>query len=213
MSETFTAADVAAALRRAGQALQDEHARLNDLDQAMGDGDIGITLEKIGVAMVDYAAAVPAAEIDDIGKWLGRAGMAANKVGSSSYGTLLATALMRAGKPAAGKRELSAADLAQMFAAAYQGVVERGKASLGQKTVLDAMHPAQEAFTQAVGAGRPVAEAGRAALQAAEAGRDAVTPLRSQVGRASWVGERTQGLVDPGCEAFVVILRALAGGG
>ncbi|MGL4650270.1 MAG: dihydroxyacetone kinase subunit L [Caldilineaceae bacterium] len=197
---------VRAALTRAAAALERESGRLNDLDQAMGDGDIGITLEKIGVALQEYAATTP---VDDVGKWLGKAGMAANKAGSSSFGTLLATSLMRAGKSLSGKSEVAIDDLAPMLLAAAEGMQERGKASLGDKTVLDAIFPAAEAFAAAMQSSADLADAGRAALAAAEAGRDAVTPLRSRIGRASWVGERTEGLVDPGCEAFVVILRAL----
>ena len=202
----YSSAQVAQALNRAAEQLAAEAGRLNDLDQAMGDGDIGITLEKIGIALAEYAQTQP---VDDIGKWLGKAGMAANKAGSSSFGTLLATALMRMGKPVTGKTELRDDDLAAMFTAAAQGMQERGKANLGDKTVLDAIFPAADAFAAALDRGETVAHAGAAALAAAEAGRDAVTPLRSKVGRASWVGERSEGKIDPGCEAFVVILGAL----
>ncbi len=202
----YSSAQVAQALNRAAEQLAAEAGRLNDLDQAMGDGDIGITLEKIGIALAEYAQTQP---VDDIGKWLGKAGMAANKAGSSSFGTLLATALMRMGKPVTGKTELRDDDLAAMFTAAAQGMQERGKANLGDKTVLDAIFPAADAFAAALDRGETVAHAGAAALAAAEAGRDAVTPLRSKIGRASWVGERSEGKIDPGCEAFVVILGAL----
>ncbi len=203
---SYSSAQVAQALKRAADQLAAEAGRLNDLDQAMGDGDIGITLEKIGIALAEYAQTQP---VDDIGKWLGKAGMAANKAGSSSFGTLLATALMRMGKPVTGKTELRDDDLAAMFTAAAQGMQERGKANLGDKTVLDAIFPAADAFAAALDRGETVAHAGAAALAAAEAGRDAVTPLRSKIGRASWVGERSEGKIDPGCEAFVVILGAL----
>ncbi len=203
---SYSGTAVAAALSRAAAALARESGRLNDLDQAMGDGDIGITLEKIGVALQEYAASTP---VGDVGKWLGKAGMEANKAGSSSFGTLLATALMRAGKSAAGKSEVTADDLVLMFRAAAEGMQERGKANLGDKTVLDAIFPAVDAFTAALQQAPDLAAAGRAALSAAEAGRDAVTPLRSRIGRASWLGERSEGLLDPGCEAFVVVLRAL----
>lgn len=135
--------------------------------------------------------------------------MAANKAGSSSFGTLLATAFMRGGKAVAGKSALTDADLVAMFAAADAGVQERGKAQPGDKTVIDAMHPAAVAFAAAVDAGQSLRAAGEAALTAAETGRDSVTPLRSKIGRASWVGERTEGKVDPGCEAFIVMLRTV----
>lgn len=207
MTETVNAAAVVAAVQRVGAELVAQEAYLTSLDQQMGDGDLGITLSKIGHALQEFAAATPVE--GDIGKWLGKAGMAANRAGSSSFGTLLATALMRAGKVAAGKTELSGEDLAAMFAAADAGVQERGKAQPGDKTVIDALHPAAEAFAAAIASGQSLLEAGRAALAAAEAGRDSVTPLRSKVGRASWVGERTEGKVDAGCEAFVVMLRCL----
>ena len=196
-------------LRRGAQVVINHEEQLTSLDQAMGDGDLGITLSKIGQALLAFADGTPVE--GDLGKWLGKAGMAANKAGSSSFGTLLATALMRAGKAVPGKGELSPQDLAARFAAADAGVQERGKAQPGDKTVIDALHPAAEAFGQAVAAGEPLAAAGRTALVAAKAGRDAVTPLRSKIGRAGWVGERTAGQVDPGCEAFVILLSALVG--
>jgi hypothetical protein len=80
---------------------------------------------------------------------------------------------------------------------------------LGDKTIVDALHPASEAFAEAVAAGASLQETGLQALQAAKEGRDRVTPLRSQVGRASWVGERTEGKIDPGCETLVIILTAV----
>jgi dihydroxyacetone kinase len=200
---------VVGAVRRAGWAVVNHEEQLTALDQAMGDGDLGITLSKIGQALVEYADSTP---VDgDLGKWLGKAGMAANKAGSSSFGTLLATALMRGGKAVTGTNEWSAQDMATFFRAADAGVQERGRAQPGDKTVIDAMHPAAEAFAQAVAEGKSPQEAGQVALAAAKAGRDSVTPLRSKIGRAGWVGERTEGQVDPGCEAFVIILEALVG--
>ena len=137
------------------------------------------------------------------------AGMATNRAAPSTLGTLTATALMRAGKVAKGKTEIGPDDLVQMFNAAVEGVQQRGKANLGDKTIVDAMHPSAEAFEAAVIEGQSLSEAGKKTLQAAEEGRDRVTPLRSKIGRASWVGERTEGKIDPGCEAFVVVLRTL----
>jgi len=207
MAETIDSAQVTAATSRVGVTLVASEAALTDLDQQMGDGDLGITLSKIGLALQEFAAGTPVE--GDIGKWLGKAGMAANRAGSSSFGTLLATALMRAGRAVTGKDVLTGDDLSAMFAAADTGVQERGKAQPGDKTVIDALHPAALAFAAAIEAGQPLAVAGAAALDAAKAGRDSVTPLRSKIGRAGWVGERTEGKVDPGCEAFVIMLASL----
>ncbi|MFZ4847954.1 MAG: dihydroxyacetone kinase subunit L [Caldilinea sp.] len=209
MNARLDEAAVAAAVARIGAELVAQEAALTALDQQMGDGDLGITLSKIGLALQEFVASTPVE--GDLGKWLGKAGMAANRAGSSSFGTLLATALLRGGKAVAGKATLAGEDLAAFLAAADAGVQERGKAQLGDKTVIDALHPAAAAFGAAVADGKSVAEAGQAALAAAQAGRDSVTPLRSKIGRASWVGERTEGKVDPGCEALVVMLRALLG--
>lgn len=208
MTAPYTGQAVTDAMQRVCAALKTQVDTLTSLDQAVGDGDMGYTLGKIADALALYATATPTA---DLGKFLAGAGMLANKVGPSTMGTLLATALMRAGKTVMGQAELSPTDLARMFQAAEQGIQERGKAQLGDKTILDALHPAVEAFGAALAAGQPVAAAGALALAAATAGRDAVTPQRSKIGRASWVGERTEGQVDPGCAALVVILAALVG--
>ena len=208
MSDKISGQAVADAMGRVCAALKTQADYLTSLDQAVGDGDMGYTLGKIADALAQYATTTPTA---DLGKFLASAGMLANKVGPSTMGTLLATALMRAGKAVMGKPELAPTDLAAMFQAAEQGIQERGKAQLGDKTLLDALHPAVEAFGTAIAAGETVAAAGATALAAAEAGRDAVTPLRSKMGRASWVGERTEGQIDPGCAALTVMLGALVG--
>ena len=206
MADTIQGQAVADALLRASNALNENSAYLTELDQALGDGDTGITLGKIATALIDY---IESNSADDIGNYLAKAGMAANKAAPSTLGTLLATALMRAGKEVKGQSELSIQDLVTMFNAAGEGIQQRGKAQLGDKTIVDAIDPASLAFGEAVAEGVELKEAGQRALQAAREGRDRVTPLRSQIGRASWVGERTEGKVDPGCEAFVIVLSTI----
>ncbi len=206
MSEMIQGQDVIAAMQRACNALLAQQSYLTSLDQAMGDGDMGITLSKIATALLEYVETTP---VDDLGKFFLGAGMTANRTAPSTMGTLLATALMRAGKAVKGKSELDASDLARMFKAADAGIQERGKARPGDKTIVDALHPASEAFAAAVDASKSLAEAGAEALKAAQAGLESVTPLRSKIGRASWVGERTIGKVDPGCAAFVTMFTAV----
>jgi dihydroxyacetone kinase len=194
------------AFLRVAEALLAQQAYLLELDQAVGDGDLGITLGKIAEALREYVVSAP---VDDLGKFFGNAGMLTNRVGSSSMGTLLATALMRAGKEARGLAELQPEQLAAMLTAADLGIQERGKAQLDNKTLVDALHPAAEAFAAALAAGEPLAAAGLKMLRAAEAGRDRVTPLQCKVGRGSWLGERTIGQVDPGCAALVIMMQAV----
>jgi phosphoenolpyruvate---glycerone phosphotransferase subunit DhaL len=201
-------AQVRAAILRVARALEVHKERLTELDQAMGDGDLGITAGKMAAALTAYGAEEPRAA--DVGTYVAQAGMAVNRAASSSLGTLLATAAMRAGKEVRGQERLTAADLERMLAAADAGIQERGKAKPGDKTIIDVVHPAADAFAAAVADGADAATAAARMLDAARAGRHAVTPLRSRIGRASWVGERTEGLIDPGCEAGVIILEAIA---
>ncbi|MCP4168674.1 MAG: dihydroxyacetone kinase subunit L [Chloroflexi bacterium] len=206
MTESIQGQAVAEAIKRACAALSEQTEYLTSLDQAMGDGDMGITLSRIADALQSYAEDTPA---DDLGKFLLGAGMATNRAAPSTIGTLTATALMRMGKVAKGKDSLSAGDIGELFEAADTGIQQRGKAKLGDKTIVDAIHPASVAFAEAIAVGASLQQAGESALLAAAQGRDNVTPLRSKIGRASWVGERTEGLVDPGCAAFVIMLSAI----
>jgi dihydroxyacetone kinase len=206
MAEMIDGQAIAAAIQQVSNELNAQSDYLTSLDQQMGDGDTGITLSKVADALLIYVEANP---VDDIGMFLMNAGMATNKAAPSTLGTLTATALMRAGKVAKGKTEIGPDDVVEMFNAAVEGVQQRGKANLGDKTIVDAMHPAAEAFEEAIASGQSLAVAGEKALESAEKGRDSVTALRSKIGRASWVGERTEGNIDPGCEAFVVVLKTL----
>jgi phosphoenolpyruvate---glycerone phosphotransferase subunit DhaL len=205
--EMITNSDIVNALNRAATRLIVMRDKLNELDAAMGDGDSGLTAEKGATGLQIYLAANPPTA--ELGKWLAQAGMAYNKAAPSTMGALMATAFMRAGKEVMDKAQLEPTDLANMFLAASLGLQERGKAKPGDKTIVDAWHPAAEAFQQAMTNGSSLQEAGQLALEAARRGRDAAIPLRSTVGRANWVGERTEGKADPGTVLFVGVLEAV----
>ena len=206
MEREFTSADVAVAARRVAAALRADEAMLTELDQAVGDGDLGVTAVKLAEAL-ESAAGQPGA---DVGKYLAQTGMALNRAAPSTMGTLMATALMQAGKRVMGKERLAAADLPGLLDAALEGVRTRGKANLGDKTILDALEPASGALSATLKGGRSLSAAAEAMVAAAREGRDRVTPQRNRIGRAGWLGERTEGKVDPGCGFAVVVLAALA---
>ena len=208
METEFKAADVAAAARRVATALKADQTMFTELDQAVGDGDLGVTAVKLAEALESAAGQGGGA---DLGKFLAQTGMALNRAAPSTMGTLMATALMQAGKTVMGKESLAVADLPKLLRAATEGVQARGKASLGDKTLLDSLQPASEAFAAAISAGESLPIAAEAMVAAARDGRDRVTPLRNKIGRAGWLGERTEGKVDPGCGLAVVVLTALAG--
>lgn len=208
MSEMIQSQAILDAFQRACDSLLANADYLTSLDQAMGDGDLGITMTKVANALKEFLAKE---SVEDFGKFFMAAGMAANNAAPSTMGTLLATALMRAGKAIKGKTEIDSNDVVEMLKAANLGIQERGKAKPGDKTIIDAITPAQVALESAVAAGDSLKVAGQKALKAAEEGRDLMTPQRNRVGRASWLGERTEGLVDPGCAAFVAIMQGLVG--
>jgi phosphoenolpyruvate---glycerone phosphotransferase subunit DhaL len=208
MAGEIGTAAIAEAMRRVAKGLATHEGKLTELDQALGDGDLGITAVKIGETLETAAGQEGEA---DLGKRFGQLGMAINRVASSTMGTLMATALMRGGQAVAGKQALAEEDLPRMFAAAVAGMQARGKAQLGDKTIIDALHPASEALAAALASGKPLAEAAAAMAAAAREGADRVTPLRNKIGRASWQNERSEGKPDAGCAFAVVVLEALAG--
>ena len=209
MTEYIDSAQVAAAFDRVTARMLEIEDYLNRLDAAMGDGDAGITAAKGAAGVREYLAAN--APGDDLGKYIANAGSAFNKTAPSTLAALTATACMRAGKEAKGLTQLDAPTLAKMLQAADLGIQERGKTKPGDKTMVDAIHPAVEAFADAVAQGKNLAEAGQALLQAARQGRDSAIALRSKVGRASWVGERTENQPDPGTVLFVQLVEVVLG--
>ena len=125
-------------------------------------------------------------------------------------GPLYGTAFLRASKAAAGGGELDGAGVAAIIAGALEGIQARGKATTGEKTMVDAWSPACEAARAAVAAGGDASAVLEAAATAAEAGARATEPLRATKGRASYLGERSIGHLDPGAVSTSLILRAAA---
>jgi dihydroxyacetone kinase len=207
MEMEFNAAHIALAMRRVAAALKANQAMLTELDQSVGDGDLGVTAAKLAEAL-DAASSQTSG--GDIGQLLAQTGMALNRAAPSTMGTLTATALMQAGKAVSGKQSLAVADLPPLLRAATTGIQTRGKANLGDKTLLDVLQPASEAFAAALRSGQVLPAATEAMLAAARNGRDRVTPLRNRIGRAGWLGERSEGKADPGCGFAVIVLTALA---
>ncbi len=206
MNETLSPAQIRDAIAAMAVALIAHADELNALDAALGDGDLGITMRLGCQAVLDDLAGQADA---DVSVTCTRSGMAFNRTAASTMGALIATAGMRAGKEAKGAGAIDLALLARMVTACEAGIRERGKAQLGDKTLLDALIPAAEALQQAAAEGVGFTEAGRRALLAARQGCAATIPMRAKVGRANWVGDRTVGHVDAGATALVTAVAAL----
>ena len=206
MSETLSVQDLIDGISVMCSALIDHADQLNALDAAIGDGDMGVTMRVGGQAVIDELHGLANPDIPTV---LLRAGMTFNRTASSTIGALVATAGMRASKEARGATDIDLPLLARLVAVAAQGIQERGKAHVGDKTLLDALVPASDALNNAASGGLGMAAAAHAALIAAKQGLEATIPLQSQVGRAGWVGDRSVGHPDAGATALVIMLQAV----
>ncbi len=178
---------------------------LTELDRAIGDSDHGINMARGFSAVMEKVTP----EDTDIGAALKKAGMALlSKVGGAS-GPLYGTAYMEAGKVLAGQTELTPENLKAAFEAAIAGIQKRGKAQRGEKTMLDAIIPAVEAYSQVIAAGVDMNTAMEAACSAAREGVEYTKTIIATKGRASYLGERSLGHQDPGATSALMTLEAI----
>ncbi|NLT73878.1 MAG: dihydroxyacetone kinase subunit L [Chloroflexi bacterium] len=207
MADVLSREDVLAALRQLAADLTAGADRLRELDAAIGDGDLGIT---VTIGFGAMCEALDDLADQDIATILQRSGMAFNRKAASTFGVLFATMMMRAAREARGLETLGLADIARMAQAAAEGVMERGKAQLGDKTLLDALVPAAQALQASAESGEALAPALRQASLVAADGVTATIDLRSKSGRSSWFADRSVGTQDPGATAIQMMLESLA---
>ncbi|RQS33479.1 dihydroxyacetone kinase family protein [Burkholderia sp. Bp8990] len=202
------AARLQPALRAVAQALIDHEATLTELDTAAGDGDLGASMRRAAqaiLALPDAAHGSPAGTLAALGAALRRA------IAGSS-GPFYATALLRASRrlaAAADTAEPSARDWAAALRSAADAIAELGGARAGDRTMLDALLPAADAFDHALDHDRDPASAWAAAVDAAERGAQQTAGMTPRAGRASYLGERAIGTPDGGAVAVAYWLRAL----
>jgi dihydroxyacetone kinase-like protein len=188
-------------LKRIAAHMETVADELNALDGQLGDGDLGVTMTRGGRALLDILPTLPA----DVGMALMACAQAMTKVSGSSYGTLLATGLLAAAKATRGRTEVPWSETAALLRAALEAMMTRGKASLGDKTVLDAL----DAAASAAEGKSDATEILRDTTVAVEATLDRMRTMQAKIGRARIFGERSVGLDDPGMRAFKEVLRGL----
>ncbi len=178
---------------------------LTDLDAAIGDGDHGTNMDRgmraVVVALDETTPVTASALLNKVGMTL------VSTVGGAS-GPLFGTFFLRVGASFGDTAEISLAQLAAALRAGLEGIVARGKAEAGDKTMYDALAPAVDALDSAVSEGMDKADALKLALVAAENGRDATTPMLARKGRASYLGERSVGHPDPGATTVALLMAA-----
>ena len=193
---------LSAGLSRIAAHMEGAAESLNALDGQLGDGDLGVTMVRGSREIVKALPTLPA----DMGMALMGCAQAFTRASGSSYGTLLATALLSAAKATKGRTEVPWSEMPVLLKGALDAMMARGKASLGEKTVLDALDAAQKALE---GKDEPAAMLA-AAAKAVDATLDAMRNQPAKVGRARIFAEKSVGLDDPGQVAFREILRGLS---
>lgn len=194
-------------LERIADVLHESAAYLTQLDSAIGDADHGVNMDRgfqaVRAKFPAMASMDSATQLKTVGTTL------VSTVGGAS-GPLYGTAFLRASAAVANKQNLTAADVVALLDAFLNGIIARGKAHTGEKTMVDALTPALIAAKQALNEGSSLAELTARASSAAEEGMKATIPLLATKGRASYLGERSIGHQDPGSTSSWLILRSLA---
>jgi phosphoenolpyruvate---glycerone phosphotransferase subunit DhaL len=185
--------------------LSERKAELTDLDSQIGDADHGINMDRGFTAV---AAKLPDLRDGDLGAIGKTVGMTLISTVGGASGPLYGTFFLRLGTSLGERRSASAADLAAALRAGLDGVKQRGRAELDDKTMVDAMTPAVETL-EARASDNDLHAALAAAAEAAAKGRDRVTPLVARKGRASYLGERSANHQDPGATSTTILFEAL----
>lgn len=197
---------IVAWLERTAAVLEENKGYLIQLDSAIGDADHGTNMSRGFKKVMEK---LPSVADKDIGNILKTVGMTLiSSVGGAS-GPLYGTFFMRAGMTTAARKELSNDDLFELLQSGVEGIVQRGRAQPGDKTMIDAWSPALEALKTAIANDSDTVTALSEAVAAAEQGMKDTIPLQARKGRASYLGERSIGHQDPGATSSYLMLKAL----
>jgi dihydroxyacetone kinase-like protein len=193
-------------LRAFAASVAEHKDELTALDAAIGDADHGANMDRGMAAVVQVIDTTPA----DPAALFKQTGMTLVKSVGGASGPLYGTLFLRMAPATGGAATLGPDVFAKALRAGVEGVVSRGKAELGDKTMYDALAPALDALDAALDAGEPLDAALRAASAAADEGRDATTPMVARKGRASYLGQRSAGHQDPGATSAALLIAAAA---
>ena len=206
-TDRITSDDVVAWIRLAADVFRGEKEHLTALDSAIGDADHGITLDRGFQAVL---AKLPTFPQDDVGAILKGTGMTLISTVGGASGPLYGSFFLQLGTATAGKADVSIEEFAGALDNGVARVQGLGKAEAGDKTMLEALLPAQAAIHTAADEGASPSEALAAGAAAAEEGVRATIPLVARKGRASYLGERSAGHQDPGATSTHLLLKAAA---
>jgi dihydroxyacetone kinase-like protein len=186
--------------------IKEHRDELTQLDSPIGDADHGINLDRGFTAVLGK---LPTVADKDIGTILKTTGMTLVSTVGGASGPLYGTAFIRAGMALADRYELTEGEVVAALEAALEGIIARGKANRGDKTMVDAIGPGIDALKEAMAAGEDFTAAMRKAVAATEAGMKSTVPMLALKGRASYLGERSIGHQDPGATSAFYIAQVM----
>ena len=204
--ETLTREATLRWLRHYAELISINKMRLTELDSEIGDGDHGANMQRGMQAVLTRLAGVADKDIGSVFKMIGTTLVAT--VGGAG-GPLFGTLFVQMGNATLGKRELTLPDWAAALQAGVEGVMLRGKAQPGEKTMIDALMPALTSLQRNAADGESLTVALPQSVQAAALGTEATATMIASKGRASYLGERSLGHVDPGATSAFLLLKAM----
>lgn len=199
--------DVVAWIKAVAAIIEENSAYLTQLDSDIGDADHGANMKR---GFNTVITKLPEVNDKDIGTILKTVGMTMISTVGGAGGPLYGTWFLQSGMKTANKMELSLADWTEALEASLAGIKMRGKAELGDKTMVDALTPAVDTLKTCVQENKDLAEALQLSAEAAKQGMEATIPLVARKGRASYLGERSAGHQDPGATSTFLILKTAA---
>ena len=204
--EYFLNAEGATIVENIMTTIQENAAYLSEIDGAIGDGDHGINMRK-GMTLCQEQLAGKQVDLTTAIKTLGR--VLLTEIGGA-MGPLYGTFFREMAKASQGKEQIDAGVLREMLKAALAGIQSLGNAKVGDKTMIDTLAPAIEAYEAALNTGKNFQDALEDLKRAAEAGKESTRDLVAKVGRSSRLGERSRGVLDAGATSCWLILRSMA---
>ena len=202
-----TSAQILAWLQRYADEIAKQKDFLTQLDAAIGDADHGANMHR---GFQNVITKTTAMSDQDIGAILKAVAMTLISTVGGASGPLYGTLFLQASMAAGAKKEVSSEEFGAMLEKGISGVVQRGKAVIGDKTMIDVLEPAIDALKSALKAGEPLSEALSKASEAAHRGVESTIPLVARKGRASYLGERSAGHQDPGATSSWLLIQAAA---
>ena len=203
---TMNTAELIALIGRMSDKISEQKDYLTELDRPIGDNDHGVNMAR---GFKEAVLKLETMKDKDAGTILKTTGMTIVSKAAGSSGPLYGTAFMNAGKLMTGKMEISLEDYISMMETAVDGVKMRGKATTGEKTMLDAMVPYLEKIREAKASGKDTKEILTEGYEAAYEGMKSTIPMIATKGRASYVGERSIGHQDPGATSFTFLMEVI----